>query len=152
MVKYEDYFPKTMLNKCGIKPESKLIGEEEFSTLTANKNEGNICQLINNIYGGFKSASVKNGTSEKSFKEFNVNRRIVAMLCDLDVISDIEKEKYLFNADQKALENGFINDNETRVRIELPELDALSANKLTEKSEKVVSKNELKTEFIGRQK
>lgn len=152
MIKYEDYFPKSILNKCGILPETKLISEDELLTITSDRVEGNINKLIDNVYTNFKKSSIKNNNLIEEFKKFNINRRIISMLCDLDIISDIDKEKYLYNAEQKEIKDEYIDNNETRVSIELPELDAISINKKSEKSEKVIYSNKLQLEVKGKQK
>lgn len=152
MIKYEDYFPKTILSKCGISPETKLFSEDEILDFTKNKNEEDLNELIGDIYSNFKKSSIQNGNLISEFKEFNIDRRIVSMLCDLDVISSIDKEKYLSSAEQKSLDIDVAQNTETRVSIELPELDMLSINKNIEKSEKVALKNNLELEVKGKQK
>lgn len=138
MIKYADYFPKSMLNKCGIIPDTKLLDNSNLSDSITNKTENSINQLINDIYSKFKQSSIGNKISIDEFNNFNVNRRIVAMLCDLDVISNAEKDKFLNNRELKSMEAQQFDDKETRVSIELPELDTNTINGSIEKSEKIL--------------
>lgn len=152
MIKYEDYFPKSVLNKCNILPEGKLISDEEFSNLIKNKDEEKINQLISNIYLNFKETSNKKGNTLEEFNKFNINKRTIAMLCDLDVISSIDKEKFLYNAEMKENKIDGIISKETRIGIEIPELKTTSINEGVEKSEKVIYNNKLELEIKGTQK
>lgn len=152
MIKYQDYFPKSTLYKCGIEPETKLIGDDELSVLTGTKDEERINKLINDICLNFKKFYEKNGNSDKDFKRLNVNGRVVNMLCDLDIVSEVNKEKYLTAAEQKYPDENYIDVDETRVGIELFELDIHANNKAIEKSEKVNLKNQSVLEDEGKVK
>lgn len=152
MIKYEDYFPKSTLNKCGILPESKLFDEDDLSTLSSDLDKKKVDELINNIYTRFKNSSTKIKNSDEEFKQFNVTRRIVSMLGDLDIISSETMEKYLNKIEQKPNFNDELTDEETRINIELPELNINSIYKDAEKSEKVISNDNLNLEIKGKQK
>ena len=151
MIKYEDYFPKSMLYKCGVSPNSMLISDDDLDSLQTSKNENQVNKLMNDIYTNFKnSAAEKHLTQE--FKGYNIDGKIVAMLCDLDVISSLDKEKYLQSMQQKEGAKEYAESEETRVSIELPELDAGAINNQMERSEKVILNNEPKLNFRGKQK
>lgn len=137
MIKYQDYFPKSMLHKCGIAPETNLVSDDQLSALTSSQNEESIKQLLGDIYANMKNSYDKNGNFDKEFKQLGIEKRIVNMLCDLDVVSEFTKEKYLTNFEQKHINGDYANANETRVSIELTELNVLAANNGTEKSERV---------------
>lgn len=152
MIKYQDYFPKSMLHKCGIDPDTNLISEDQLSVLNLSKNEEKTNQLIGDIYLNIKNLYDKNNYSDIEFKQMNVERKIVSMLCDLDVISEIDKEKYFTSLGQKHINGDYEDVDETRVSIELSELNVLNINNSTEKSERVISNNQPILENKGKLK
>lgn len=151
MIKFEDYFPKSMLNKCGIMPETKLLVDEELNTLSSKSKERDVNKLIDNIHLNFKKNSTKN-VNDNELLQFNINRKIVNMLCDLDIITSKEREEFILNANQNSTSIKNINDEETRVCIEIPELDTISINNKTEKSQRVICDNKPILEVKGKQK
>lgn len=151
MIKYEDYFPKSMLYKCGILPNSTLISDDELDYLQTNQNENQVNKLMNNIYTNIKNFAEEKHSAQE-LNNYHLYRKIVAMLCDLDVISIQDKEKHLQALQQKEGISQYAENNETRVSIELPELDAISINSQTEKSEKVIQDYEPKLNIKGKQK
>lgn len=138
MIKYQDYFPKSMLYKCGIEPEAKLIGDEDLALLEHESPDKDVYRLINSMYSNIKEHFDKNHNPKEDFGDLNVDRKIVAMLCDLDIVKDVNKEKYLNYIKQNSEESSFSKE-ESRVSIELPELDATTINKEMEKSKRVAT-------------
>lgn len=149
MIKYKDYFPRTMLNRCGILPETKLFEETELSLMKESAKPEKVDFWVGKIYSNFENSSLEKNISKEEFENFNLKRRIVSMLCDLDVVSEIEKEKYINGINKNSQ---ISEEKETRISIELPELDTAFLNKNAEKSEKVVFSNKPELEIKGKQK
>lgn len=157
MIKYADYFPKSMLYKFGVSPEKQLISENELSTLKSNATNGGASKTINSFYSTLKQAFNLNGSLEQS-QQLNLNRRVASMLCDLDVISSVDKETYLsaINEQQEpSFESNALDtepEKDTRVSLDIEELSTKSANKSVEKSERVAQTPAIQLDDKGIQK
>lgn len=145
MIKYADYFPKSMLYKFDILPERELIGEEELSTLKSSGKDAK--QIVSSVCEDLKKSFLQKDNLA-NLEQLNLNRRVASMLCDLDVISGAEKEAYL--SETPEMHNDLFSkdtlDSETRVSLEIPELGASVAHKTDEKSEQVVDTSQIQAE------
>lgn len=151
MIKYADYFPKSMLYKFGILPEQELISENELSVLKSSGK--NTKQTVNSVCANLKKSFLQKDNLA-SLEQLNLNRRVANMLCDLDVISSADKETYLSETPEvnNNLFNPEMSNDDTRVSLEIPELGASRTHQMEEKSEKVVNTNQLQAEVKGIQK
>lgn len=142
-MKYCDYFPKSMLYKYNIEPNKKLeIDENLFSK---NPSEQNIINSMKEIYSVFKNSDKTNEIISQNNRE--INRRIVSMFYDLDILKSDDIQKFpldmkIFNDTKTSNKSDNIFENSQRENLVLEELDIKNINKNTEKSKQVFAEKQ----------
>ena len=138
-MKYCDYFPKSMLYKYNIEPDKKLeIDENLFSK---NPSEQNIKNSMKEIYSVFKNSDKTNEIISQNNRE--INRRIVAMFYDLDILKSDDIQKFPLDMKiQDKNESLNFEPKSQRESIVLEELDIKNINKNTEKSKQVFAEKQ----------
>lgn len=137
-MKYCDYFPKSMLFKYQIEPNKKLeIDENKFFL---NDRENNIIKSMKNIYSTFQNSTNKNSDTVKN--DNLINRKIVAMFYDLDILKSDDIQKFPLDMKiQDKNESLNFEPKSQRESIVLEELDIKNQNKNIEKSKQVFVEN-----------
>lgn len=146
MVKYCDYFPKSILFKCNISPDKSLEIEEE-SFYLKNRDE-NILNSMKKIYNSFTDSLGKNfdGNIDKVLNSMGINRKIVALFYDLDILKSSDIEKYPLDFDVSKENKNLCFDGEQkssfRENLILEDLDVKKLNSKMEKSKPIETEKE----------
>lgn len=114
MYRYCDYFPKSVLYKCGMPPEAELpIGDVDTYSTDKEALEGS----MRAIFDSFKTALARGSASDptKAALDMGIGRRIVCAFYDIGALDEGDKERY-------PIDTVELFTREERERISLSEL------------------------------
>ena len=145
MHRYRDYFPRSVLNKCGISPELKL-DLSGGGVSAAERRQAEAFKAMKEIYSVFyKGAAEKVGQNASSLLDsLRLDERIVSAFYDADVLQESDKTVFPdnFRIDKGMSANADVEDE--RINIEVPESEDYHAQR-SEKVEEVSAPHRGKT-------
>lgn len=126
---YRDYFPRSVLNKCGVSPDLALK-LPDAAALPAEKRRAEVGKGMAEIYSVFlRGAAEKVGQNVPSFLDgLRLDERIVSALYDADVLQECDRAVFPENYRIEKDLSGRENVAEERISIEVPESEDLQSD------------------------
>lgn len=125
MYRYCDYFPRRILYRCGISPETEL-SVREAAGYRGEDRHGRIGGDMKQIYAHILDAMEAKGMKDpaKAAGEMEIGRRIVSAFYDMGILTEQDRERYPVDGGQalfsgeRARERLSIEELSERARIE----------------------------------
>lgn len=120
MYRYSDYFPRTMLLKCGVSPDAELSVKDKESYSGDGRYE-NIGKDMRSLFYGMTRAleEKKLAESERNELSIGIGRRIIAAFYDVGILTEGDRVRY-------PLDARWVFNREEREKISVVELSESS--------------------------